>query len=273
MSRFTRAYLRRGRPQLDELISAARVPVFLLDEHQVVRPGELGSVHEIEAFATDLGLKVHKVSLDEQFRCGGSEAYVRWVLRLLDLAPGGPIPWEGDDAFDVRLVGSPTEMEVFLRVRREAGFGARMTAGYCWSWSNPNPDRALVDDVRIGAWSRPWNVKGDRRVGGAPPAALWAFDPGGFEQIGCVYTAQGFEYDWNGVLIGPDLVRRNGVWVTVRDANKDPDFRSRASVPDEEFDRLIRHVYKVLLTRGMIGTLIHSVDAETQAFLKTLIPE
>jgi DUF2075 family protein len=43
-------------------------------------------------------------------------------------------------------------------------------------------------------------------------------------------------------------------------------------VPDEEFDRLVRHVYKVLLTRGMVGTLIHSVDAETQVFLRSLTP-
>lgn len=273
VSRYTRAHLRTGRPQLDELLAAARVPVFLLDEHQVVRPGELGSVHEIETFATDQGLQVLKVSLDEQFRCGGSQAYIRWVHRLLGLAPGGPIPWDGDDAFDVRAVDSPTEMEIALRLRRDGGFGARMTAGYCWPWSDPRPDGSLVDDVRIGSWSRPWNVKGDRRVGQAPPSALWASDPGGFEQVGCVYTAQGFEYDWNGVILGPDLVRRDGRWVTVRSANKDPDFRNSASVPDGEFDQLIRHVYKVLLTRGMIGTLIHSVDAETQVFLRTLLPD
>jgi hypothetical protein len=273
VNRYTRARLRTARPQIDELISAARVPVFLLDEHQVVRPGELGSVHEIEAFAASQGLLVHKVSLDEQFRCGGSEAYIRWVHRLLGLAPGGPIPWEGDDAFEVRVVDSPMEMELDLRVRRDGGFGARMTAGYCWPWSDPRPDDTLVDDVRIGGWSRPWNVKGERRVGDAPPSALWASQPGGFGQVGCVYTAQGFEYDWNGVIVGPDLVRRGGSWVTVRSANKDPDFRTRGTVPDDEFDRLVRHVYKVLLTRGMIGTLIHSVDPETQAFLTSLMPQ
>ena len=57
--------------------------------------------------------------------------------------------------------------------------------------------------MRIGDWSRPWNLKGDRSVGDAPPAPLWASDERGFGQVGCVYTAQGFEYEWNGVL-GPD---------------------------------------------------------------------
>lgn len=269
-NRYTKAQFRKGRPQVDELIAAARVPVFLLDEHQVVRPGELGTVDEIEAYAISLGLKVHRISLDAQFRCGGSEAYVRWVQRLLGLEPGGPIAWTDEDGFEVSIAQSPGELERALEGKREAGFGARMTAGYCWTWSDPSPGGGLVPDVHIGEWSRPWNVKGDRAIGGAPPAALWASDPAGFGQVGCIYTAQGFEYDWNGVIFGPDLVWRTDRWVIVRSANKDPDFRNRGKVPDEEFERLVRNVYKVLLTRGMVGTVIFSCDPETNEFLATL---
>jgi len=125
--------------------------------------------------------------------------------------------------------------------------------------------------VKIGDWSRPWNVKGDRRVGEAPPAPLWASDPHGFDQVGCVYTAQGFEYDWNGVILGPDLVWRTDRWESRRDGNKDPDFKSRKNVSDHDFDRLVRNVYKVLLTRGMVGTLIYSVDPETRDKLRALV--
>lgn len=77
---------------------------------------------------------------------------------------------------------------------------------------------ALPTDVVIGDWARPWNVYGDRSVLGAPPAPLWATDPDGFGQVGCVYTAQGFEYDWSGVIIGPDLcgVRTAGSWTVPR---------------------------------------------------------
>ena len=269
--RYTPARLRSGRPQLDELIAAARVPVFLLDENQVVRPGELGTVADIEAHASRLGLTVQKISLDAHFRCGGSEAYLDWVNRLLGLTPGGPLPWCNDPAFDVRVSETPYDLEQQLRVQFDAGYGARMAAGFCWPWSDPRKDGSLVPDVVIGDWSRPWNIKGDRAVGGAPPAALWASDPAGFAQVGCVYTAQGFEYDWNGVIIGPDLVWRSGRWIAVRAANKDPDFRNRTGVNDHEFDRLVRNVYKVLLTRGMIGTVIYSADSQTRAFLRSLI--
>jgi len=272
MSRYTPRQLRTDRRQIDELIGAARVPVFLLDEHQVVRPGELGTVGEIEAHARSLGLAVEKIDLNAHFRCGGSEAYLEWVTRLLGLTPGGPLPWVGDPAFAVRVADSPYELERALRVQLDTGFGARMAAGYCWPWSDPDPDGTLVNDVVIGDWSRPWNLRGDRAVGGAPPSALWATDPAGFGQVGCVYTAQGFEYDWNGVIIGPDLVWRGDSWRAVRDANRDPDFRSRARVSDHEFGRLVRNVYKVLLTRGMIGTVIYSPDPETNAMLRALIP-
>lgn len=270
-NRWTKAAARTGRPQVEELISAARVPVFLLDEHQTVRPGELGSIDDITAYAESLGLPVHLIRLDDQFRCGGSVAYVEWVLRLLGLSPGGPIPWAVDDHFSLRTAESPQELEVAMRAEQDRGYTARITAGYCWPWSDPMPDGTLMDDVVIGSWSRPWNLKGDRAVGGAPPSALWATDPAGFGQVGCVYTAQGFEYDWNGVIIGPDLVWRGDRWVAQRSGSKDPDFRSVKSVPSEEFDRLIRNVYKVLLTRGMVGTVIYSVDEETQAMLRTLI--
>ena len=269
VSRWTKKeYRGEARPQLDELIAAARVPVFLLDEHQVVRPGEFGTVHEIEAYAQGLGLEVHRVDLDAQFRCGGSENYVRWVKALLGLSDEPAFMWEGDPAFDVRLAESAAEMEATLQARLEDGYGARMTAGYCWPWSDPRPDGSLVPDVVIGEWSKPWNLRGDRAVGNAPPAALWAYAEGGFGQVGCVYTAQGFEYDWNGVILGPDLVWRDGRWVAQREFNKDPDFRNLKKVTEQEFDRLIRNVYKVLMTRGMIGTLIYSVDPETQQHLR-----
>jgi len=269
--RYTKAALRTGRLQVDELIAAARVPVFLLDEHQVVRPGEMGSLAEITGHAEGLGLEVQHISLDEQFRCGGSEAYVTWVQRLLGLLPGGPVSWQGAPSFDVRVVDSPGEMVGALELERTGGYGARITAGYCWPWSDPLSDGTLVQDVVIDGWSRPWNLKGDRATGGAPPSALWATDPAGFGQVGCVYTAQGFEYDWNGVILGPDLVWRTDRWSARRKENRDPDFRNSTRVPDEEFDALIRNVYKVLLTRGMIGTLIHSVDDETQTLLRGLV--
>ncbi|MFD7367524.1 DNA/RNA helicase domain-containing protein [Nocardiopsis alba] len=269
-NRFTKAKLRTGRPQVDELLSAARVPVFLLDEHQVVRPGEMGTVRAIREHAEARGMRVHEINLKGQFRCGGSELYEEWVLRLLGLAPGGPVPWSGDDGFSLSVAASPDEMEQALRPALEQGYTARLSAGYCWPWSKKEKDR-LENDVRVGDWERPWNSHLDRWLPGVPPSALWATEEGGFDQVGCVYTAQGFEYDWSGVILGPDLLFRDGHLVIDRAANRDPAMGKKTT--DEEAEALIRNTYKVLLTRGMRGTILYSTDPETQEYLVSVVGE
>lgn len=270
-NRFTRRNARSDRMQIEELVTAARVPVFLLDDNQVVRKGELGSTRDIAAYAQSQGHEVVPIELDEQFRCGGSAAYVEWVEQILGLTAADPAEaaLPADDPFVVEVVDSPWELERRLREKNKGGYTARIAAGFCWPWSDPLPS-GLVDDVVIDDWARPWNSKEDRRIGGAPPSALWATQDGGFDQIGCVYTAQGFEFDWSGVIIGPDLIWREGRFETVRSANKDPHFRGINKVSDDEFDRLVRHVYKVLLTRGMNGVVLYSPDAQTRDALHAL---
>jgi hypothetical protein len=269
-NRFTSASRSPERSQVEELIDAARVPVFLLDEHQIVRSGEIGTVAEIAAAARSKGLPVHVVELTDQFRCGGSEAYPNWVRRLLGVESGGAVPWVPDGRMQLLVADGPEEMEAFLAARRSEGYSARMAAGYCWKWS-PEPENGdpLPPDVVIGDWARPWNLRSDRSVSSAPPAALWATDPAGFGQVGTVYTAQGFEYDWNGVILGPDMVWRGDRFVTDRTSSRDPEF-TRKSVSDTDADQLIRNVYKVLLTRGLTGTIIYSTDEETRAKLLAL---
>ncbi len=127
-NRYTRAEHRTGKAQIDELIDVAHVPVFLLDEHQVVRPGEMGTVADIKAAAAKRDIPCHVVLLESQFRCGGSDAYLRWVVRLLGLEPGGPVVWEPDDRMQLLVADSPQEMEAFLEARRAEGYGARMSA-------------------------------------------------------------------------------------------------------------------------------------------------
>jgi uncharacterized protein len=241
------------------------VPVFLLDEHQGVRPGEIGRVAAIRAAADRNNIDVYEIDLDDQFRCGGSPGYLLWVKRFLGLEPGGPIPWHPDDPFQLTMVDSPERLEQVLAQRLEQNYGARMAAGFCWKWSDPNPDGTLVDDVVIDDWRRPWNLRSDRPLGGIPSSSLWATEPAGIGQVGCIYTAQGFEYDFAGVIIGPDLVWRGDRWQTNPTASADTQVRRAPN-----FDVLVRNVYKVLLTRGLIGCVLYSTDPETRALLTKL---
>ncbi len=268
-NRYTSASLRSGRPQVAELIDVARVPVFLLDEHQVVRPGEIGTIEDIRRAAREAGLETRLIELDGQFRCGGSRAYEQWVLRLLGLEVGGPAAWDGDEHFSLTVASGPSAMELRLRQMLDRGYGARMAAGYCWPWSDPISGGGLEQDVEIGDWHKPWNNKKDPSHGGAPGTPYWASDPAGFEQVGCVYTAQGFEYDYAGVIIGPDLVWRTDHWVAQPQHSHDSQVKRGDA---GQFDQAVRNTYKVLLTRGMRGATVFSTDEETQLLLASLIP-
>jgi len=263
-NRFTKKAQRSELRQVDELIRVARVPVFLLDEKQSVRPDEIGTVDEIRDAAQQQGLDIIEIDLNAQFRLGGSEAYFHWVQRLLGLAGNGAIKWEGDERFELYAAENPEDLEAWLSKSNDDGFASRMTAGFCWEWSDP-VDGTLVEDVVIGEWRRPWNLKPEKRVPGIPSSNFWASDPAGFGQVGCIYTAQGFEYDYGGVILGNDLVWRSGKWVA--DKSKSADTVVKRS---DNFDELVRHTYRVLLTRGLRGCLIYSVDPETRVYLKSM---
>ena len=275
-NRFTRPEIRAiAKRQVQELIAVARTPVFLLDQHQVVRPGEMGSRQEIRAEAEKAGCRVEVVELSGQFRCGGSQLYEQWVLRLLGLDARGPVAWseltrDTDETYRVAALPTPVALESWLTAQNPGSTDtARIAAGYCWRWSDPevvDGTPRLVDDVVVGGWRRPWNAKPEKAVPGVPPSHFWAGDDRGFGQVGCIYTAQGFEYDWSGVIFGDDFVRRDGAWLPRREFSFDTPVK-RAKT---EFPALVRNTYKVLLTRGMKATAMYSTDPETQAFLEEM---
>jgi hypothetical protein len=273
-NRFTPKADRKDRPQVDELISAAKVSVFFIDDMQVVRPGELGSAALIRDGARRMKADESEFTLETQFRCGGSDAYISWIENTLELNRTPDVMWNAAEEFDFDVVDSPHELEALIRARAEEGFTARMAAGFCWSWSKPNADGTLVNDVVVGDWSMPWNAKPDagRLAPGIPKSNYWATDPGGLEQVGCIYTAQGFEYDYAGVIVGRDLVyRAREGWVGQPEYSKDGEVRRTAKGDLQRFTRLVQHTYRVLLTRGMLGCFVYFEDDATRDFFLSRI--
>ena len=271
VSRFTRKDERSGKAQIEELIDASRTTVFLIDDLQVVRPQEVGSSDLIRQACADRGREVFEYHLAAQFRCAGSEGFISWVTDVLDIEQTANPFWEGDPDFDFRIVDSPQELEAAVVHRIDEGESARLVAGYCWEWSDPLHDGGeLVDDVVIGDWARPWNAKSGagRLARGIPKEHLWASDPGGIHQVGCIYTAQGFEFDYVGVIVGPDLVYREGQgWVGVPEASYDRPVRMAGG----DFATLAKNAYRVLLTRGMKGCALYFTDRETRDYWRSRV--
>lgn len=197
---------------------------------------------------------------------------MQWVDTTLGLRRTPQVLWDATDPFDFDIAESPYELEALLRARNSQGRTARLSAGFCWPWSKPRPDGTLVDDVVVEGWRMPWNAKPDagRLAPGIPKSNFWATDPHGIDQVGWVYTAQGFEYDWAGVIWGRDLVYRpEDGWVGQRQYSKDSVVRGAKG--EAEFTRLVKQTYRVLLTRGLLGCTVYFEDGPTRDFVLSRI--
>jgi uncharacterized protein len=260
------------RPQIDELLSVARVSVFFIDDLQAVKRDEIGSSDEIERLAETHGAEVHEHVLEAQFRCGGSDGFVRWVENTLGIRRTANALWAGDDNFDFDIVDSPEELDALIRKRADEGHSARLVAGYCWPWSEPRDDGTLTPDVEIDGWSRPWNARPNATglADGIPKSHFWASEPGGIDQVGCIYTAQGFEFDYAGVIFGDDLVYRpREGWIGRREFSHDGGLKRGTS--EEDFTRLVKNTYRVLLSRGLKGCYVYFTDDKTRDFFESRI--
>ena len=268
---YTAAVLRTDKAQVRELADAAKVSVFFIDDLQIVRPKEVGSAELVRQTARDISAELLEYELEAQFRCGGSEGYVNWIDNTLGIRDTPNVMWNHSDPYEFRIVDSVQDLEAIIRRQNTNGDTARLVAGYCWRWSKPDKDGQLLPDVEVDNWKMPWNAKPDasRLARGIPKAIYWASDPNGINQVGCVYTAQGFEFDYAGVIFGPDLVYdpNTASWVGNKKASYDRTVKTAKT--SEHFVKLVQNTYRVLLTRGMKGCYVYFMDANTRNFFKS----
>jgi DUF2075 family protein len=270
--RFTRRHLRSALPQIDELIRAAKVSVFFIDDYQVVRPGEIGSSQLIREAAHRWNAQLFEFELLSQFRCNGSDGYLAWINNILGLEENDKLILTPADRMEFRIFPSPTALyQAIMAKNHEKPNSARLVAGFCWPWSDPNPDGTLVNDVVIGEFAMPWEGReGKPLAPGIPPWFEWAYRPEGVHQVGCIYTAQGFEFDYIGVIFGPDLVYdpNHNRWVGQPHHSHDPMLKRARG---DEFTAYVKNVYRVLLTRGMRGCYVYFIDKNTENFFRSRI--
>jgi hypothetical protein len=237
-----------------------------------VRPTEIGSTKYIKQHARAADSNLLEFELEVQFRCGGSAGFVNWVDNTLGIERTANVLWTGAAAFDFKILPTPAAVEKAIRAKVADGITGRIAAGFCWKWStDPDESGALVNDIVIDDWRKPWNARPDS-VGlaeGIPRASLWATEPGGLEQVGCIYTAQGFEFDYIGVIWGKDLVYDLDQQTWVGNSKESCDGEVKRS--GDAFLDLVKNTYRVLLTRGMKGCYVCFLDQSTERFVRSRI--
>lgn len=257
-----------GEHQILEIMRASKCSIFFADDDQMVTLKDVGSQMEIERWAKQFGAHVRHLELKSQFRCGGSDGYIEWLDHALGLRPRESSTIE-TNGFDFRVVDSPSELHDLIEKRNAQANRARVVAGYCWDWAGrQKPD---IHDIQIPefGYSRRWNLDRD--------GSLWIIQPNSVEEVGCIHTCQGLELDYVGVIIGPDLLVRDGRVTTTPLGRSRQDrtihgwksaMRADPETTREKLDRVIRNTYRTLLTRGMKGCYLFCVDSETHAYFR-----
>ncbi|WP_434391003.1 DNA/RNA helicase domain-containing protein [Melittangium boletus] len=263
-------------PMIEEVISASHVTAFFLDDNQAVRAGEIGHSDVVREAVKRMGVRLVELELDIQFRCGGSDGYVQWVDMLLGFSPQADLSWKTRGEYEVTVETDMARMDRRLRTLQHQNYRCRIVAGYCWSWSPVGTGATwLVHDVkdkRFGDWSAPWIEKtGQGRKPLDHQYYRWANEDAYYEQVGSIYSVQGFEFDHVGVIWGEDLVWRTDRWVADLSKNKDKTFKRDVRTSEAEALAKLRNVYRVLLTRGTRGTHVFILDAETRAHVESLL--
>ena len=254
-----------GENQIKEIINAARTSIFFVDDFQMVTTKDIGSTNEIKKWCHYFDTEIYEDTLLSQFRCNGSDSYLSWIDNVLEINPEAMDDFDHD--YDIRICDRPDEVKDLIMEKNKANNKARMVAGYCWDWIREGKNNSDVHDIQIGDFGMSWNLGS---------SSTWAIDPGSVNEIGCIHTCQGLEFDYVGVIIGEDLRYDDGIITDfTKRAKTDQSIKGLkglyAKDPQKALniaDRIIKNTYRTLLTRGQKGCYIYCVDEKLKEYLK-----
>lgn len=257
-----------GENQIKEIIKSSKHSVFFIDEKQKVHLNDIGTIDEIEKWANKYNKKIYKYSLLSQFRCNNSGNYLDFVDYILGIKND----FEGNIGnYEFKMCDSPNELKKIIEEKNKK-YKARIIAGYCWNWDKKEIDNSDYHDIKIGDFGISWNLGAKQ---------TFAVDDS-INEAGCIHSVQGLEFDYVGIIIGNDLLYKNNKLITDfhNHASTDPSFKGIKKIEKEDSqyanfvaDKLIRNIYRVLLTRGIKGCYVYCVDESLNNYFKNLIKQ
>jgi DUF2075 family protein len=252
-----------GENQIKEIIDASKFSVFFIDEDQKVTLKDIGEKEEIKSWAIRANANITEMQLESQFRCNGSDGYLSWLDDILQIRKTANESLT-DINYDFRVIDDPKILHELIKSYNSSN-KSRLVAGYCWNWvSKKHPE---LYDIVIGDYKATWNLDSQGQA--------WIIHPESVSEVGCIHTCQGLEVDYVGVIIGPDLVVRNGVVITRPEerASSDRSIHTWKSLMIDDpgltmarLDAIIKNTYRTLMTRGQKGCYVYCTDKETQEY-------
>lgn len=239
--------------QLDWIMKSSKHQIFFYDENQSVKPADIRP----EDFKK---LNTKKYELSSQMRVEAGEEYIKFIEDVFDLRIPKNINFSN---YDFKIFSKIEEMVNEIKIKDEKHKLARVVAGYAWPWhTNPKKKKIQNYDIEIDDFKLIWNST----------AQDWVNSPNAINEVGCIHTVQGYDLNYVGVIIGPELTfdyLNNKFKV---DKNKYFDINGRNGITDpNELERYIINIYKTLLTRGIKGTYIYIVDKNLREYFNRIL--
>jgi DUF2075 family protein len=251
--------------QLDWIRAKSKNRIFLLDAEQSVMPQDLPE-SVVSKVVSDAVSNHKHFKLLAQMRVRGGEDYIAFVSELLsDSVPPGIQTFED---YDLRLFDDIRDFQAAIAEKENSFKLSRMVAGYAWDWKSRNDETGLVKDIEIDGLSLVWNrARKD-----------WVSSDGSPDEVGSIHTVQGYDLNYCGVIIGEDLkFDPNGQKIIFSRENykdtkgKENNVKLGYFPSDEDLLKYVTQIYRVLLTRGILGTYIYVVDPELRKHLSRYI--
>lgn len=255
--------------QLEWMNKQSKHQILLLDEAQSVLPSDL-PLEKIQGVVS-AARNSHKLfALETQLRVKGGKGYIDYISTVLDGHVSKKMT--SFDEYDCRLFDNLEQMIQELKMK-EAELGlARLAAGFAWKWKTKKrrnaPANALFD-IDIEGTKLVWNRA----------QTDWINSATAIDEVGSIHTIQGYDLNFCGVIIGPDLYfdkvekrikfsRKNYFDPKGKENNK----KLGIEYSDEDLLKYVKQIYRVLLTRGIHGTYVYVCDPDLREHLHDYIP-
>ncbi len=286
--------------QLDWLLKKSKCVVMVFDEGQTVRDSDITIVERDYAFKR-VAVAPEKFELKGQMRCNGGSLYTDFIRQLLD--PKGTIPTRPDvGSYDIQVFDFAVDMIDEICNLDVTNKLCRVATGFGWQWVAKRYDNAKKTFSLN--WNDPKNFPArtahyiktlspkDGKISIGKHEYVRNIDPDRWmvecdpHEIGCVHTTQGFDFNYIGVIFGPeiDFDPEKGEIIVNYDKIADKNSLSNASVVDKrkretmtpaqiasrekQITEDVLNVYNVLLTRGIRGCYMWAYNENMQNYLK-----
>lgn len=207
----------------------------------------------------------HKLFLNTQLRVKGGEEYIDFARSLFS---NSPIKYKSQKGYDLKVYDDCYEMFEAIKSKNIEYKGlCRMLAGFSFYWRKKARDKKNIKynqnyDFEIDGHYYSWNEDFNARD--------FITNDKNIEKIGCIYTSQGHDLNYAGVIFGEDISYNPETKQIMYHPDKFIDTYSKSSDINKTINNII-NAYLVLLTRGVYGTYIYAVDKNLREYINSLI--